>query len=72
MPTKLTLFLGNTIGVKYVGFQEIPSNGSRDTAVKLLCFPCKVHCTNCDRWGVSGKCLECQPKHYRKPTLFTL
>jgi len=41
MSTKLTSFLGNTIGVKDVGFQEIPSNGSRDNIVKLICFSCK-------------------------------
>jgi len=41
MATKLTSFLGNTIGVKDVGFLEIPSNGSRDNAAKVLCFPCK-------------------------------
>jgi len=41
MSTNLTSFLGNTIGVKDTGFQEISSNGSRDNAVKLICFPCK-------------------------------
>ena len=34
---KSSSFLSNTIGVKDVGFQENPSNGSRDNAVKLLC-----------------------------------
>jgi hypothetical protein len=41
MATKLILFLGNTTGVKNVGFQENPSNGNRYTAVKLHLFHVK-------------------------------
>jgi len=69
MASKLTPFLGNTIRVKDVGFQENPSNGNRYNAVKLLCSPCRVpliighckqahsvcrHCTHCESSGVSG------------------
>jgi len=79
MATKLTPFLGNTFGVKDVGFQENPSNGKRYTAVKLLCVPCRVpliighcnrahsvcrHCTHCDRCGVPAKSLERKPRYF--------
>lgn len=37
MASKLTSFLGNTIRVKGVGFQENPLKRSRDTAVNILC-----------------------------------
>jgi hypothetical protein len=39
---KVTSFIGNTRTVLKVDFQENASKGSRDIAVLLLCFPCKV------------------------------
>ena len=39
---KVTCFIGNTRTVLKVDFQENASKGSRDIAVLLLCFPCKV------------------------------
>jgi len=39
---KVTCFIGNTRTVLEVDFQENASKGSRDIAVLLLRFPCKV------------------------------